>query len=188
MSSQNNTIYEILKAPQTVFTSTLIAQLDHETDRQKLIEQMNYYVKTRLLKNPRKGIYTKEKYNKLEMACSIYTPCYISLQYVLQKSGIIFQYDSAITVVSYLPREIEVDGTTYNFRRIKGEVMTNQLGIENDGGIWMATPERAFLDMIYLYPNSYFDNLAALDKKKVFAILPVYCKKAMEKRVKELFK
>jgi hypothetical protein len=106
----------------------------------------------------------------------------------LQKSGVIFQYDSTVTVVSYLSREIEVDGTTYNFRRIKGEVMTNQLGIESDGGIWIATPERAFLDMIYLYPNFYFDNLAALDKKKVFAILPVYCKKAMEKRVKELFK
>ena len=188
MSSQNKTIYKILKAPQAVFTPGLIAQLVQETDRQKMIERMNYYVKTRLLKNPRKGIYAKEKYNKLEMACSIYTPCYISLQYVLQKSGVIFQYDSTVTVVSYLSREIEVDGTTYNFRRIKGEVMTNQLGIESDGGIWIATPERAFLDMIYLYPNFYFDNLAALDKKKVFAILPVYCKKAMEKRVKELFK
>jgi len=88
MSSRIETIYEILKAPQTVFTPTLIAQIAQEADRQKLIERITYYVKTGLLKNPRKGIYVKEGYNKSEMACSLYTSCYISLQYVLQKNGL----------------------------------------------------------------------------------------------------
>ena len=37
MSSQSNTIYEILKAPQTVFTPTLIAQLVQEIDNLSLI-------------------------------------------------------------------------------------------------------------------------------------------------------
>ena len=188
MSSRIDTIYEIIKAPQTVFTPTLIAQIAQEADRQKLIERITYYVKTGLLKNPRKGIYVKEGYNKLEMACSLYTPCYISLQYVLQKNGIIFQYDSSFTLVSYLSRETEIDGTIYNFRKIKGEIMVNQIGIENSGNVNMATPERAALDTLYLYPDFYFDNLKALDKKKIFAILPIYENKAMEKRVIKLFK
>lgn len=59
MSSQNKTIYKILKAPQTVFTPGLIAQLVQGIDR-RMIERMNYYVKTRLLKNPRKGIYAEK--------------------------------------------------------------------------------------------------------------------------------
>ncbi len=188
MSSQNKTIYEILKAPQTVFTPALIAQLTQETDRKKLIERINYYVRIGQLRNLRKGIYAKDKYNKLELACSLYTPCYLSLQYILQKSGIIFQYDSTITMVSYLSREIEIDKNTYNYHKIKGEIMINMIGIENNGNINVATPERAALDTLYLYPDFYFDNLNILKKKKVFDILPIYENKNMEKRVSELFK
>jgi len=52
--------------------------------------------------NIRKGIYAKEDYKSEELACLLYTPTYISLGYVLQRSGITFQYDSAITNISYL--------------------------------------------------------------------------------------
>lgn len=188
MSSQNRIIYDILKAPQSVFTPPLIAQLSGNTDRTKLIQQIHYYVRTGLLKNLRKGIYTKDKYDKLELACSLYTPCYLSLQYVLQKSGVIFQYDSTITMISYLSREIEIDGSIYSYRKIKGEIMVNPDGIENKGSVNIASPERAALDTLYLYPDFYFDNLANLDKTKIMSILPIYHNKKMESTVKKLFK
>ena len=188
MSSQNRTIYEILNAPQTVFTPTLIAQITGETDRSKLIKRINNYVHIGQLKNLRKGIYTKKIYDKLELACCLYTPCYVSLQYVLQKSGVIFQYDSTITMVSYLRREVEIDKINYSYRKIKGEIMVNIIGIESHGNVNIASPERAVLDMLYLHSDFYFDNLDIINKKKLFEMLPIYRNKKMEKRVTELFK
>ena len=188
MSSQNSTIYEILNAPQTVFTPALVSQITHEENRRRLMERMNYYVKAGLLRNPRKGIYSKKEYSKLEMASSIFTPCYVSLQYVLRKSGVIFQYDEAVTMVSYLSRDIEIDGIRYTFRKIKGEIMANMLGIDLNGIVSMATPERAALDILYLYPDFYFDDPDLLDKKKISEILPIYGSKAMDKRVSEIFR
>lgn len=188
MSLQSRNIYEILKAPQTVFTPTLIAQITGETDRPRLTQRINYYVRMGQLKNLRKGIYAKDEYNKLELACSLYTPCYVSLQYVLQKSGVIFQYDTTITMTSYLSREIEIDNANYSYRKIKGEIMVNMIGVENHGNINMATPERAALDTLYLYPDFYFDNPDILNKKKAFEILPIYKNKNLEKRVAELLK
>ena len=104
-----------------------------ETNFQSLNKKLNYYVRTGKLLNPRKGVYTKPNYDPVELACIIYTPSYISLEYVLQKSGIIFQYDSRITAVSYLSRGIEVAGTTYLFRKIKGEILLNTAGINQAG-------------------------------------------------------
>ena len=51
----------------------------------------------------------------------------------------------------------------------------------------MATPERAFLDVMYLNADYYFDNLRALDYKKVKELLPIYNNGRMEMRVKRLF-
>jgi hypothetical protein len=46
------------------FTPTMIVQIAQEADRQKLIDRITYYVKTGLLKNPRKGTYVKGGYSR----------------------------------------------------------------------------------------------------------------------------
>jgi hypothetical protein len=51
----------------------------------------------------------------------------------------------------------------------------------------IATPERAFLDLLYLENEYHFDNLTSLDTKAVFRLLPVYQSKELSKRVKRLF-
>ena len=55
---------------------------------QSLNKKLNYYVLMGKLLNPRRGIYTKPDYNPEELACVVYTPSYISLEYVMQKSGL----------------------------------------------------------------------------------------------------
>ncbi|MBO7368474.1 MAG: hypothetical protein J6U24_07770, partial [Paludibacteraceae bacterium] len=75
-----------------------------------LSKSLNYYVKNGLLLNPRKGIYAKKNYNKEELACSVFRPSYISLEYVLGRAGVTYQYSEEITSVSYLSRTIEIDG------------------------------------------------------------------------------
>lgn len=137
-------VFALYKDKRTVFRLNDIALLVGETNFQSLNKKLNYYVHTGKLKNPRRGIYTKQVYNPEELACNIYTPSYISLEYVLQKSGIIFQYDSGITAVSYLSRNIEVSGKNFLFRKIKGEILVNTAGINrHENHVNIASAERA---------------------------------------------
>ncbi|MDR0940628.1 MAG: hypothetical protein LBM68_00205 [Bacteroidales bacterium] len=151
--------------------------------------KLHYYVRTGQLLNPRRGFYAKENYKPEELACLLYPPTYISLEYVLQRAGVIFQYDSAITNVSYLTRKVEIEGQTFCYRKIKGEILVNTEGIIlNTNNINIATPERAFLDMLYLNKDFYFDNLHILNTKKIIRLLPLYNSQTLEKRALTLFK
>jgi len=187
--SNPDIILAVYSDNRTVFRLKDISMLTGETKFQSLNKKLNYHVKTGKLQNPRKGIYTKPDYNPEEMACSVFTPCYISLEYVLQKAGVLFQYDSRITVICNLSRSIEIENQTYTFRKIKGSLLINTTGIiRKENQINLATAERAFLDLVYLNPNYYFDNLNPLNKETVFKLLPNYQSKTMNKRVIKLFK
>ena len=186
-NSNNNIVLAVYKENRTVFRLNDIALLVGESNFQSLNKKLNYYVRTGKLENPRKGIYAKPDFNPEELACSIYTPSYISLDYVLQKSGIIFQYDSRISAISYLSRSVEVTGRIYLFRKIKGEILVNTAGINRkENHINIASPERAFLDLIYLDKDYYFDNLNPLSKQLVQELLPIYGSKALSERVNKL--
>jgi len=160
-------ITRIYQDQRSVFSAKTIGLLTGITESKSLNRRLNYYVHTHKLLNPRKGIYTKPDYNKEELACAIFTPSYLSLDYVLQKTGIIFQYDSTITAVSYLSREISITGQSFRYRKIKSAVLTNPKGIIQKPGMNIAVPERAFLDSLYLDKDRYFDYLENLDKKRI---------------------
>lgn len=174
---------------RTVFKLTDIAMLFPQEESRNLGDRMGYYVKTGRLQNPRKGIYTKPQYNPLELANILYTPSYITLEYVLQQAGIIFQYDTRYTSASYLTREIKADGMIFSYRRIKEEIIMDPTGIVRKAdNTNIATPERAFLDTLYLNKAFYFDNLNPLDRQLIDRIIPAYRSVALEKRVAELLK
>ena len=186
--NKKDIIFELYKSSRSVFRIADIALLLNIEKTDALRKTLNYYVQTKKLLNPRKGFYTKEGYKPEELACLLYPPTYISLEYVLQRAGIVFQYDSAITNVSYLSRETEIDNQSFRYRRIKGEILTNTTGIIlNKENINIATPERAFLDMLYLNKRFYFDNLHVLNKKAVVKLLPIYRSPTLEKTVNKLF-
>lgn len=187
MSLQKNVLEEILSSPRTVFNVQSLRMLTECEDSQKLTKSLHYYVMGGKIRNPRRGIYTKATYDEKEMACSLFRPAYISLEYVLQRSGIVFQYDDAVTCVSYLNRIVEIDDKAYLFRIINPELWIGMDGIVQQDNILIATPERAFLDMVYLSAgNCYFDNLHPLNKIKVKQLLPLYQSKVLTKRVTEL--
>jgi hypothetical protein len=185
---KNNFILSIFKEIQTVFRLRDIALILGEKDFESLNKKLNYYVRTGKLLNPRKGIYAKPNYSAEELACVLYTPSYISLEYVLQKAGVLFQFDSRITSVSYLSRNIVIEDKTFIYRKIKGEIMANTKGIIRQiDQVNIATSERAFLDLLYLNKSYYFDNLNPLNKTKVYNLLPIYMSKALTDRVKKIF-
>ena len=184
MSSQKNILEVILNSSRSVFNIQSLRIMTECKNSQKLTQSLHYYVKEGKICNPRRGIYTKATYNEQEMACSLFRPAYISLEYVLQRAGVVFQYDDAITCVSYLNRIVEIDDKTYQFRIINPELWIGMEGIRQDDNILIATPERAFLDMVYLSAgNCYFDNLHPLNKTKVKQLFPLYQSKVLTERV-----
>ena len=187
MSSQINVLETILASQKTVFTLQSLIMMTECSDTKKLTKSLNYYTKDGKILNPRKGVYTKLKYDEREMACSLYRPSYISLEYVLSRAGVVFQWDETITSVCYLSREVEVDDKTYRFRKINPEIWVGMEGIEQLGNVAMATPEKAFLDTVYLCAgNCYFDNLRPLSVKKIKELLPFYNSPILNDRVKKM--
>jgi hypothetical protein len=182
-------VLAIYKESRTVFRLKDIAILAGEDNFQSLNKKLNYYVQTGKLENPRKGIYAKPNYNREELACTIFTPSYISLEYVLQKAGMSFQYDTRITSISYLSRNIEVGNQQFVFRKIKGSALVNTLGIiRHANHINIASPERAFLDLLYLEKDYYFDNLNPLDKGLIDKLLPLYQSEPLSVNVRKMIK
>lgn len=188
MSSRENILETILGSPKSVFTLQSLVMLTECSDTKKLTKSLHYYAKNGKLLNPRKGVYAKLKYDEQEMACSLFRPSYISLEYVLGRAGVVFQWDDTVTNVSYLSREVDVDGKTYRFRKINPEIWVGMEGIEQRDGVAMATPEKAFLDTVYLSAgNCYFDNLRPLSVKKINELLPFFNSAKLNERVKEMF-
>jgi len=182
-------VYTLYSDARSVFRLKDVAMLTGETSFSSLNMKLNYYVRTGRLQNLRKGLYCKPNYNQEELACRIFSPAYISLEYVLQRAGVIFQYDSRFTMLSYLSREIEIDDKIFSFRKIKNELLISSQGIEQCGNTTtIATPERAFLDMLYLNGAMYFDNLHPLKRDLIEQILPIYNSKILNKRVQRIFK
>lgn len=187
MSSRINLLQGILESPRTVFTVQSLMLQTASNDSGRLTKSLHYYANEGKIRNPRRGIYTKLKYNAEEMACSLFRPSYISLEYVLQRAGIVFQWDNTVTSVSYLSRTVDVDGSVYQYRKIAPELWMGLEGIEQRDNVAIATPERAFLDMVYLSAgNCYFDNLRPLSVQRIRSLLPLYRSNVLNERVARL--
>jgi predicted transcriptional regulator of viral defense system len=179
----------LLRSKKTVFSFKDVALLWGDPGTNAARVRLNYYLKNGELRRIRRGLYAKdENYDRWEAATRIFTPSYVSFETVLSKAGVTFQYYNRIFVATYLTREIECDGQTYQFRKIKDVILTSPAGVEHTGERSVATAERAFLDIMYLNTDYHFDNLSPLDRDRVFELLPMYDNKRMAKKVHSLFK
>lgn len=186
-SMEREYLLDLLRAKSTVFTTKDICLLWEETDVNFVRKKLYRYVKAGKLYSLRKGIYAKDRnYEKYELANKIFTPSYISFETVLARAGIVFQFYSQIFVASYLSREVTINSQTYVFKKIKDSILTNRNGIEVKENYFIASPERAFLDVMYLNKEYYFDSLSSIDWDKVDEILPIYGgNKRMETKMKK---
>lgn len=174
----------LLRTNQTVFTSKELRLLWNENDPLLVNDRINYYVTSGALYPIRKGLYGKDaNYDRLEMAVRIFTPAYISFETVLGSAGVTFQYCSQLFVATYLTRNLKVDGQELEFRKLKDRILFSTDGIDNVGNYAVASPERAFLDTVYLNKEYHFDNLSLLNWDKVLSLLQIYQNKSMEARV-----
>jgi len=179
----------LLRSSRTIFSTKDVALLWGEEREDTVSIRLNRYVRSGKLIRVRRGLYAKDKnYEKFELATKIYIPSYISFETVLTKAGIVFQFYGQIFVASYVTREITTDNQTYLYKRVKDSILTNRIGVEAKDNYYIASPERAFLDVVYSNKDYHFDNLSPLNWERVFEILPIYENKSMEKKVKRYHK
>jgi hypothetical protein len=76
----------------------------------------------------------------------------------------------------------KIGNKTITFRKLKDSVLYSAVGIKNEKNYSIATPERAFLDTIYLSPKFYFDNLRSINWETCFELAKIYDNKQLIKR------
>lgn len=184
---KNELLISLYKRPETVFTLKDISLLFPDISYVNLKKRMAYFAGKGGIKKIRQGIYCKDNYDVLELANKLYSPSYVSLETVLAKEGVIFQYYREIFLVSYLSRLLTVAGNNLRYRKIKDEILFNHQGIERINQAEMATKERAFLDAVFLYKDYHFDNLRPLDWEKVEQLKVIYQSKIFNRRLNDYY-
>ena len=166
---------DILRSGQTVFTTRDLQLMWGSIPLTRVYNRINYYLKQGDLHKIRRGMFARDKnYDRHEMASRIYAPSYISFETVLGQEGITFQFYSQLFVASSLTKEMVADGQKIQFLKLHKEILLNPLGVDFTSNYAQATPERAFLDRLYLSPEYHFDRLDLLNWEKVQSILPAY--------------
>src|SRR3989338_10987776 len=170
-----NLIAKLYESPKTILTTKDIALIWEETNTVNLLSKVKYYANQGSLVRLTRGVFAKDKnYNPKELATSIYTPSYISFETVLREAGMIFQHYDTIFVAGPWPKTMTIAQTTVTFRKLKDTVLFSSVGVENKDNYSIASPERAFLDTLYLFPEYYFDNLRSLNWERCFELVKIY--------------
>jgi hypothetical protein len=181
-----NLVAKLYQSTKTVFTTKDLALIWQENEPSKLHAKISYYAKQKVLICLTRGVFVKNKtYDPKELATSLYIPSYISFETALREAGIIFQHYDTIFIASKWSKTVTVDNRTLVFRKLKDAVLYNPAGIINQGNYSIATPERAFLDMLYLFPKYYFDNLEPINFQECSCLVEIYNNEQLRKRVKK---
>jgi predicted transcriptional regulator of viral defense system len=182
-------ILELYKSKNTVFSIKDLALIWEEDNYNNLKSKIKYYLDKGKLFRVRRGTYAKtEDYNVFEAANKIYSPSYVGFEAILQKEGLIFQYTEEIFLASQLSKQIEIGNRKIIYRKLKNKVLLNQKGIIYKDNYYRATKERAFMDMLYLNKNYYFDNLRTINWQNCFEMLDVYNQKTLAQALNSYYK
>lgn len=185
----DNLITKLYKLNKTVFSNKDLALIWEENNKNRLKNKISYYVKKGSLIRLTRNVFSKNNnFNIKELATSLYFPSYVSFETVLRENGIIFQHYDTVFVASKTPKTIKIKKHQITFRKLKNIILFNPLGILNKENYSIASPERAFLDMMYLFPDYYFDNLEPIDWQKCEELVKIYKNNQLQKRLQEYLK
>ena len=147
------------------------------------------FVKQGVLVRPKKNIYIlREKWDNLAreekfmLANLMQSPSYISLMTAMDYYEVTTQVQNNFieSVLIYRTKRIETEGVVFNYSRINKDLYS---GFIKKEGFFIAVPEKAFLDALYLMSlgRYTFDitsiDRARLDKSQIKKIAGSYPKK-----------
>lgn len=160
--------------------------------------QLSRLSKSKKLIRLKKNCYTFPDFhpNAFVMAQQMVQPSYHSLESVLSWNGIIPEGVSGYTMVtSQKTQKYSNELGTFSYRHLSSNLF---FGVEQrEDGAWMAVPEKALLDYLYLnsgklkpdfacFQAERFDELETLDWEKMKEWSPKYGMKKLEKLVQRL--
>jgi len=134
----------------------------------------NRFIKNGLLVRVKRNIYIlkdhwvrMDKKDKFTLANLLQSPSYISLMTALDYYGITtqIQRDFVESLAVHRTKEIEVQGSLFRYTKINKKLY---FGFIKEGGVFIATPEKAFLDASYLVSlKRYKFDLSSIDFNKI---------------------
>ena len=155
-------IAELAKLNESIFHAGDLANLWQIKDKNTLYTTLKRYAQSGLLHRIYKGLYALlpvEKLQKYELGIKIANRySYVSTETILFAEGYISQKPNVITYLSSISKEVTVAPHRFRFRRLQAKFLFNQEGIEQQGTVFFARPERAIADMLYFNPNYNFDR------------------------------
>ncbi len=118
--------------------------------RPALYVTLNRLVKYGVLVRLRQGVYqvTLRAPDLARIANQLVYPSYLSFESALSRHGILSQVPYALTFATpHSSRRLSLGNTVVEFHQLKGDLF---FGYTMGGGIYLAEPEKALLDQIYL--------------------------------------
>lgn len=180
---KQNTTKRLFTSKQTVFRPDDLAILWNIQNPQYLKVKIQRAIQSGNLIRLRRGFYALEPaYDIFEAANKLVSPSYISLRTVLAQAGAVFQYDSTIYSIARVQKEIIIGKQHFYYHKMKDDIFFQRTGLFVEQNVTRATPERAFLDLLYLYPNANIDNYRVIKKEVCMELLPLYKNAALTKR------
>lgn len=170
---------------KNIFTSNEL-KIIRGVDGNSFQKRLSYNLKTNKFIKIRKWIYAiadsinfLEDKDMFQIANSIYTPSYISLETVLTREWINFQYYWDIKLMSPYAKEIQIDTIPdhqllLGFVRLPKELLTNNIWLVQKDGYVIATKERAICDTLWRWCDYYFDSLSHVDRDLLLDIAREY--------------
>jgi len=157
-----------------------IADLEKITglSRKSLYVKLRRLVNSGILERIVPGVYRlfTSRASAEKIAAALYMPNYLSFESSLSRYGVLNLVPYTITfATTRKTKRITLLGRDIEYRQIKKELFW---GYEMKGGIYVAKPEKAFLDLVYLASK----GIASLDLDELDT------KKLSSKKVKEFSK
>jgi predicted transcriptional regulator of viral defense system len=160
--------------------------------RKSLYVMVKRLVEKGVLERINRGIYRlfTSKVSVEKVAASLYMPNYLSFESSLSRYGVLNLVPYTLTFATIRKtKRLTIEGRDVEFRQIKRDLFW---GYKMEGGIYVAKPEKAFLDLLYLASRGVASlELDELDLKKLSLPLveklskkfPEYTQRYLEKLI-----
>ena len=169
--SKNNKIRQIANSGEVIFRDTDLAVIWGMVNKNTLYTTIKRYTQQGLLERVRQGIYSIKSPDTLNPdvigAKILHEYCYVSVETVLEREGILKQKIRNITFVSGSSKKFSVGIHSFSSRQMKDNFLYNSIGIYAKDGINYASASRAVADLLYFNPKYYFDASLNINWEKV---------------------
>ena len=140
----------------------------YPASRENLLVLLSVWTKKNLIYHLGRGFYSfnLSQVDYLSLANALDPGSYISFEYALSYHNLIDQVPSVITCATKKrSRKIKMSNWTFEFTRLKNDLF---FGYDLKNKIYLATPEKALADLLYLLARGKRSvDLESLEKKKI---------------------